>query len=249
MALSKHPLIPARIGRIATAGRNIVRVRTCLNHGNPLESTHSEGDMWSKPRICRHFDENSSYLSSFGIDPILLARHEGHCELADWLIGVRSGQLSAGDERLALEALADAVRFVVMAGFTHRIDLSRLSTPLCVKLWPLVNFVFPHLKYRIWPLIDSLREERMRHMREIGILLASKVLEETCSRLQPTNIGFAPLSHLRTSLSSFSRPAKIQFHSPNIASQAGSAHSTGRNFSGSKVIDEALAACGLGEEP
>mmetsp|Transcript_17123 Transcript_17123/g.47671 ORF Transcript_17123/g.47671 Transcript_17123/m.47671 type:complete len:214 (-) Transcript_17123:631-1272(-) len=196
-----------------------------------------------------HFDENSSYLSSFGIDPILLARHEGHCELADWLIGVRSGQLSAGDERLALEALADAVRFVVMAGFTHRIDLSRLSTPLCVKLWPLVNFVFPHLKYRIWPLIDSLREERMRHMREIGILLASKVLEETCSRLQPTNIGFAPLSHLRTSLSSFSRPAKIQFHSPNIASQAGSAHSTGRNFSGSKVIDEALAACGLGEEP
>jgi hypothetical protein len=121
-----------------------------------------------------------------GIDPIQLARHEGHCDLANWLITVRPGQLDPTQERLALASLAEAVCFVIACGHANMLDLRRLTIELQVKLWPLVGGVWPQLKYWLWAHVEELKEERRQCTRELGILLAIKVSESP-----PSGISFS----------------------------------------------------------
>jgi hypothetical protein len=187
-----------------------------------------------------------------GIDPIQLARHEGHCDLANWLITVRPGLLDPAQERLALLSLADAVRYVVTRGHVAMLDLRRLTVELQVKLWPLVRSVWPELKYRLWSHIEELTEERRRCTRELGILLALKVSES------PKLPGSAHHAPCYRPVQTVTRPSKmlsaklpnpppscrvVQTGMPPPPPRAGSFGTAQPTH----AIDEALAACALRE--
>eukprot|EP00962_Isochrysis_galbana_P045180 scaffold17714_cov115-Isochrysis_galbana.AAC.3 len=188
-----------------------------------------------------------------GIDPIQLARHEGHCDLANWLITVRPGQLDPVQEQLALHSLADAMRFVVARGHAKMLDLRRLTMDLLVKLWPLVGSFWPVLKYRLWWHIEELIEERMRCKREVAILLAMKVSEAPMERAatqpavcwRPVQTVMRPSKVISTKMANPPPSCRVvQIGMPPPPPRANSSFGAAQP---THAIDEALAACALRE--